>query len=300
MMQALSTWHRTLFRRGFLILFVLVTLNAAAGQDARFLWKHTSDQPELILGLRTVCLQMLPRGSVQLFTGFEFVDDWEAPLSRFRGPLYLAGMLRFDFYVSSYVSIKITGVLQEFQRIQGDPDLSGYDVKSDVANDIGDFSVATVVTLLSQKRHRPAVGMRIETKLPNTNQEHGLGPNTTDVTLSLLASHRAGSLIAFGDMGVGILTAPRLLNEQNDVFVYGFGFIWKLSEEWRIAGEVNGFVSTRLTTPVGTESRGYVRLGCVWSLPRLAVEVYPGYGLTGREGAFRLMVGLSWKAIHKT
>jgi hypothetical protein len=265
-----------------------------AGQDARSLREDTSDQPELILGLRTVCLRMLPRGSTQMFTGFEFVDDWEAPLSRFRGPLYRAGMLRFDFFLSPYVSIKITGVVQEFQRIQGDPDLSGYDIRSGTANDVGDFSVAMIATLLPQRRHRPAVGMRIETKLPNTNQEHGLGPNTTDVTFSLLAAQSIGTLRIFSDVGVDILTAPRLLNEQNDVFVYGFGFIWKLSERWRIAGEANGFVSTRKTTPVCTESRGHVRLGCVWSFRRLAVEVYPGYGLTDREGKFRMMVGMSW------
>jgi len=257
--------------------------------------RHLPDGSTVPLALKTHVLQLMPRGSINGFSAVEFKHEWKAPISKLQGDLIRLGMFRFDFYIAKYVSIKITGVVQEFLRIHGNPDLGQYDIQSNTAHDIGDVSIATVACIIPPKKHRPALGFRIETKLPNTNQDRGLGPNTTDIIISTLAAHRAGPVLVFGDVGIGILTAPRNLNEQNDVLVYGLGSIWRINSHLQLAWEVNGFLSTRPTIPVGTEDRGNLRFGLVWTLRKWTIELFPGYGLTKREGKFSLLVGLSWR-----
>ncbi|MDZ7362450.1 MAG: hypothetical protein ONB46_17260 [candidate division KSB1 bacterium] len=237
------------------------------------------------LSLYTNSLQLLPKGKIRLHAGFELRPNWQAPITRARGDLYRFGTLRCDFGVAENVAIQIRGAVKQVLK-SGD---------KTIARDAGDFSMATIARVLSEKSKRPALGFRIETKLPNTNQDRGIGVNTTDVTMSILATKIFRSVTVFSDLGLVILTAPRQINDQNDALVYGVGVLWNVNKKFQLAGEINGFTSPRDQIPLGTEDRSAARAGAIWKLSRIACETLVLYGLTKREGQLGIIVGLSWQ-----
>jgi hypothetical protein len=265
-------------------LFCLCHL-AIAGESDSSRTRNFFNSSPVALGLQTNTLVLVPKGAAQIHTAFEFRPDWQAPITHAHGDFYRFGMLRFDFGIAPNVNIQVRGALRQVLRFDHGAN----------ANDVGDFSVATIARIVAAGKHRPALGFRIETKLPNTNQDRGLGTNTTDVAMSVLATKQYGRALVFADLGLAILTAPRQLNDQNDVMVYGLGLLWNLSRHFQLAGEINGFVSPRDQIPLGTEDRSAARLGGSWKLSRFALEILAVKGLTKREGNFGLMVGLSWQ-----
>ncbi|MGH7596530.1 MAG: hypothetical protein ACREOI_09260, partial [bacterium] len=207
------------------------------------------------------------------------------PITRSRGDLYRLGVLRFDCGIAQNVNLQIRGALRQVLRFD----------RGGSAHDVGDFSVAAVARIAEAGKHRPALGFRFETKLPNTNQDRGIGTNTTDVTMAILATKQYGRALVFADLGLAILTAPRQLNDQNDVMVYGLGLLWNLNQHFQLAGDVNGFVSPRDQIPLGTEDRSAARLGVSWKLSKIALEILIVNGLTQREGRLGMMAGVSWQ-----
>ena len=66
----------------------------------------------------------------------------------------------------------------------------------------------------------------------------------------------------FGNLGVGILTAPTEPFTQNDVLLYGVAGIYRVNRQINLAGEINGRANTRSgRAPLGTESLSEARLG---------------------------------------
>ncbi len=255
---------------------------AIAGDNDSSRTKNLFASPAAVLALQTNNLQLVPKGALRMHTAFEFRPDWQAPITRACGDLYRVGVLRFDLGIAQNVSLQIRGALRQVLRFDHGAN----------ANDVGDFSVATIARIVAAGKHRPALGFRIETKLPNTNQDRGLGTNTTDVTMSVLATKQYGRALIFVDLGLAILTAPRQLNDQNDVMVYGLGSLYNLSRHFQLAGEINGFASPRDQIPLGTEDRSAMRLGFSWKLSKFALEVLAVNGLTEREGAWGIIIGI--------
>ena len=73
---------------------------------------------------------------------------------------------------------------------------------------------------------------------------------------------RDGRLNTFGNLGLGIYTAPTQLFTQNDMLLYGSAGIFRVNKTVNVAAEVNGRANTRGgAAPLGTESRGEFRLG---------------------------------------
>jgi hypothetical protein len=247
--------------------------------------KNHFNSPAAALTLQTNNLQLAPKGAFRMHTAFELRPDWQAPITRARGDLYRLGVLRFDFGISHNINLQIRGALRQVLRFDHGAS----------ANDVGDFSVATIGRIVAAGKHHPAFGVRIETKLPNTNQDRGIGTNTIDVTMSLLATKQCGHALVFADLGLAILTAPRQLNDQNDVMVYGLGLLWNLSQHLLLAAEITGFVSPRDQIPLGTEDRSAARLGLCWKLPKVVLEILAVNGLVQREGSLGVTAGVSWQ-----
>ncbi len=271
----------------FLSTFILPSFChlAIAGDNDSSRTKDFFNPPAAALALQTNNLQLVPKGAARVHTACEFRPDWQAPITHARGDLFRFGMLRFDLGIAQHVTIQIRGALRQVLRFEhGAND-----------NDVGDFSVATIARIVAAGKHRPALGFRIEIKLPNTNQDRGIGTNTTDVTMAVLATKQYGRIFVFADIGMAILTAPRQLNDQNDVMVYGFGSLWNLSKHFQLVGEVNGFVSPRDQIPLGTEDRSAGRLGFSWKLAKIALEIMAVNGLIQREGSLGVTTGLSWQ-----
>lgn len=258
---------------------------ANAGENDSSRTKNLFGSPAAVLALQTNNLQLAPRGALRIHAACEFRPDWQAPITRARGDLFRLGVLRFDFGIAQNVTIQIRGALRQVLRFD----------RGASASDVGDFGVATIARIVSAKAQRPALGFRIKAKLPNTNQDRGIGTNTIDVTMTVLATKQYGRALVFADLGLAILTAPRQLNDQNDVMVFGLGLLWNLSQRFQLAGEINGFVSSRDQIPLGTEDRSAARLGVIWKLSKVALEIMAVNGLIQREGRLGVTAGLSWQ-----
>jgi len=217
------------------------------------------------LKIQTNYLQTLPSGTFLFYVGYEFQQNWVAPIYQYTGNLHRIGVLRLAYYLAKTVRLQLSGGIHQVLDYEKTPDNSELSDNSHCAADVGDFSIATIAQLVSGTKYWPALGLRIDTKLPNTNQSKGIGTNTTDITITLLSTYRYGTWSIFSDIGVGILSAPLKVNLQNDVLVYGAGFFWQLK----------------------------IRLGVVWKFPMFAVEVYPSYGLTRYEGNWGISAGIS-------
>lgn len=232
--------------------------------------------------------------TINTSVSFETRPQWRAPLSGLEGTLRRFAYLRSDFGVANNVTLQVRGAVQQQLAIDATASqpIAGFPV-SGTTHDAGDFSVAALIRLLTDKEQKTALGFHVETKLPNTTQSKGIGPNTTDIYLSLLASRKIKSGLVFGDLGIGILTAPRNLDEQNDVLSYGLGGSIDLSRSLKVAAEINGYLTTRNVIPLGTEARGLARAGVSWRLGAFNLEAALAHGLTANEGAWGGSVGLA-------
>lgn len=252
------------------------------------------DATPLPLSLQNEYLVPREKGSLFLLTAFEVRSQWIAPISQYRGDLLKIGSLRLDYFLSPGVVFQVKGTLRQKLRFREESN-SGAAGQLRTVQDVEDFHVSTIATFLSQRRYRPAIGLRIDTRLPNTNQKRGLGTNTTDIFLALLTTKSFPGMWFFGELGVGILTAPRVLNRQNDVLLYGLGMVMNIRRNLQIAAGVSGMVSTKQKVEIGTENRGIVQIGLHWKFPDFSLEVFPQYGLHERSGTFGVHAGLGWQ-----
>ena len=226
-----------------------------------------------------------PDRRLRLSLGMGTRSAWRAPISGLQGDLLEMGIVRADWTVASRVIIQLRGTIRQRLKIdeQHSAPVAGYP-QSGTTEDVGDFSLATVLRFYENKPHTVALGLQFETKLPNSTQVKGIGTNTTDINLSALLAARYSTLLAFASAGIGILQAPLEIDEQNDVFLYGIGLTWALHRRWELAGEINGWFNTRNLIPLGTESRGALQLGVTWRHRELSVETMLRHGVTVNEG----------------
>src|SRR3970282_2985107 len=125
-------------------------------------------------------------------------------------------------------------------------------------SDFGDIPLASKIHLLRETDDRPAIGLRFGFEMPNTNEARGIGLNTTNIFVTLLAQKHYGKLNVFGNAGLGILQAPAGLFSQNDVILYGLGATYPVHKRVTVVGEVAGRQSTRstpVTRPLGGTGR---------------------------------------------
>jgi hypothetical protein len=117
----------------------------------------------------------------------------------------------------------------------------------------------------------------------------------------ITAGKRVGDkLNVFGNLGLGILTAPLEATSQNDVLLYGLAGTYAASDRLNIVGEVNGFHSTRKTAPLGTEDFSEGRLGA--QIRALGVRWYAAgiFGISKRAPKTGLTFGITydWDAFN--
>src|SRR4030095_12711638 len=166
-------------------------------------------------------------------------------------------------------------------------------------NDVGDARLWMKIKLRNESRKVPALGFRFGVELPNSDQSRGIGTNTTNFFGMILAQKQFGKLNVFGNLGLGILTAPLEATSQNDVLLYGLAVIYEATDRLNIVGEVNGFHSTRKTAPLGTEDFSEARWGAqsralgvrwyaagIFGVSKRAPKTGLGFGITYDWDAF--------------
>jgi len=215
--------------------------------------------------LRTVDAETVPAGMMRVQVGFDFLQDVDFPLSGLSGDMTSVGVVQIRMGVGKIAEVQLEGAVHHFLDVKKQvgafvaPVLTG----PNSTHDVGDFSIATKIRLLSETKKRPAVGFRFGYQMPNSNQSRGIGSNTSNIFAEFILQKHFGKLNLLGNAGVAILQAPAANFTQNDVLTFGAGFSYAAHRRVNVVGEVAGFHSTRTISPslVGTESRSQGRLG---------------------------------------
>jgi hypothetical protein len=251
--------------------------------------------------LITEDVDIIPPGSMRLEVGMDFLQNAKFPVSGLRGDLTRAGVIGINIGLAPNVEVQIEGVAQNFLSINSQgPSAIPLDVApgANSTNDFGDFTLWTKIKLRSETANGPSIGFRFGVQLPNSSQGRGIGLNQTNAYGQLLVGKkfgRNGRVNTFGNLGIGILTAPTQLFTQNDVVMYGAASIIRISDQFSIAGEVNGRMNTRPGGgPLGTESQGEARLGMQIRASGLRFDFAGIKGLTSQSPRSGLTVGVTY------
>ena len=236
-------------------------------------------------------------GLILLEGGFDALHEVYYPASGLQGNLLRIPTLGVSFGISSIAELQIDGGI--FNRLsvtsRKDAPLSDLlDFSGDSTHDVEDIVLATKIRVAAEGPSRPSFGVRFATKLPNASNENGLGLDTTDFFASLLLGKTVQSIRFVGNVGLGILADPVDGNRQNDVLTYGTSVARALRQGLELVGELNGRLSTRDNAPIGTESRGAMRLGARFTKSTVRVDVGVIFGLTSRDPSVGLTAGATW------
>jgi len=251
--------------------------------------------------LLTEDVDIIPPGSLRIEAGIDFVQRARFPVSGLTGDLTRAGVIGINIGLAPNVEVQIEGVAQNFLSINSrGPSAIALSLPAGAnsTNDIGDFTLWTKIKLRNETEHLPSVGFRFGVQLPNSNQARGLGLNQTNAYGQVLFGKKFGPnarVNTFGNLGIGILTAPTGLFTQNDVLTYGLAGIVRLNKQFSLAGEVNGRANTRPGNgPLGTESQGEARLGMQVRASGLRFDFAGIKGLTRLTPRSGLTVGVTY------
>lgn len=251
--------------------------------------------------LLTEDVDIIAPGSLRIEAGIDFVQRAKYPVSGLTGDLTRAGVIGITIGLAPNVEVQIEGVAQNLLSINSrGPSAIPLTVPAGAnsTNDIGDFTLWTKIKLRNETAHLPSVGFRFGVQLPNSNQARGLGLNQTNAYGQVLFGKKFGQdarVNTFGNLGIGILTAPTGLFTQNDVLTYGLAGIVRLNKQFSVAGEVNGRANTRPGNgPLGTESQGEARLGMQVRASGLRFDFAGIKGLTKLSPRSGLTVGVTY------
>ena len=257
--------------------------------------------------LLTEDVDVTPEGAVEVGVGVDFFQNAKFPLSGLKGDLTRVGDVRARVGFAPNIEFQIEGVLQNFlatntTSVVNPPIPLSIDGNS--SNDTGDFTLSTKIKLKNETKTLPAIGFKFGFQLPNSNQAKGIGTNQINVFGKILAQKRFGSRVKgtsrvnlFGNLGIGILTAPLAQFTQNDVLLYGLAGIYRVSDHVNLVSEINGRASTRSgIAPLGTESLSQFRIGTQIKASGLRFDTAAAFGLTKYSPRTGIVFGVTYQS----
>jgi hypothetical protein len=267
----------------FAILFALLSCASAVSAQQRPL---VTEDPETI-----------GAGLVLVEGGFDALHDVYYPASGLQGNLLRIPTLGVSFGISSIAELQIDGGILNRLSVKSRKDAPLSDLlnfSGDSTHDVEDIVLATKIRVAGESPAHPSFGVRFATKLPNASNESGLGLDTTDFFASLLLGKTVQSIRLVGNVGLGILADPVDGNRQNDVLTYGASVARAVRQGLELVGEINGRLNTRDNAPIGTESRGAMRLGGRFTKGTVRVDTGLIFGMTSRDPSIGLTAGVTW------
>ena len=244
--------------------------------------------------------EVVGAGMVLLEGGFDYGRDVLYPLSGLQGNLLRVPTLGVSFGLSSIAELQIDGGIYNRLSITHTgvgpaPLANQLTVTGTTTHDVEDIVIATKIRVASETGSRPAMGLRFATRLPNAGNESGLGLDTTDFHAQFLVGKTTRSVRIVGNVGLGILSDPTRGDNQNDVLDFGASVARAVREGLEVVGEINGRASTRGgTPPVGTESRGLVRIGGRFTKGTVRIDAGILLGMTSRDPSFGFTAGATY------
>ena len=253
--------------------------------------------------LLTDDVDITPTGSIEIGVGVDFLQNAKFPLSGLTGDLTRLGDVRIRTGFAPNVELQIEGTLQNFVAINSRrPSAIPLTVTGNSTNDFDDFTVSAKVKLRSETKHLPAIGMKFGFQMPNTDQAKGIGTNQINIFSKILIQKKFGSVLnrtskfnLFGNIGLGIMTAPLASFTQNDVLLYGIAGIYRVNGRINIVSEVNGRANTRSgAAPLGTESISQFRVGAQIKASGLRFDTAAVVGLTRYSPRSGIIFGITY------
>ncbi|CAN5633892.1 hypothetical protein BH24ACI3_BH24ACI3_07050 [soil metagenome] len=279
-----------MLRFSFLLAVVLFWLSPALAQQRPLL---TDD------------IDITPQGALEIGVGVDFIQNMKFPLSGLKGDLTRVGDIRIRQGFASNVEIQIEGSLQNFLAInsQATPSPIPLNISGNSTNDFDDFIVSAKVKLFSETANLPAIGMKFGYQMPNTDQARGIGTNQINIFSKFIAQKKFGKRAGkaplaniYGNLGLGIMSAPLGNFSQNDVILYGLAGIIRITDHVNVATEVNGRANTRGgTAPLGTESIGQFRVGTQIRASGLRFDTAAIFGLTRYSPRTGITFGVTYE-----
>ncbi len=192
-------------------------------------------------------------GSLTTETGMTYVTRARFPLSRLGGNLLQVPVSGLHFNLGDRAEFQLTAPLHNFLWV--------HENGTGKRNDWGDGEVSTKIKVFDEKGRRPIIGFRPTVILPNSNDEKGIGTDTTQFFARILAGKHVGTAFIFGNVGLGLLDDTVKLRSQQDVLAYGIAAVVPVSGRASLAGEINGIHNPQQNPTPGGEDHSQVRLG---------------------------------------
>jgi hypothetical protein len=237
-------------------------------------------------------------GRILIEGGIDYFVAQQYPVSGLQGNLWRLPTIGISIGISSIAEIQVDGGF--FNRLtitdRGRAPLSRLlTVTGNTTHDVEDFVVATKIRLLPESPRHPALAVRVATKLPNGSNERGITLDTTDFYAGLLGAKTVQSVRLVGNFGVGVLSDPTAISQQNDLVVYGVSFARAITDHAELVGEINGRWSTRNGGPFpGTETRSLLALGGRYTRGSLRLDAGLLFGLTPIDPTIGFTTGFTY------
>jgi hypothetical protein len=250
-------------------------------------------------------IDITPAGAIEIGAGVDFFQNAKFPLSGLKGDLTRVGDIRIRQGFASNVEIQIEGVVQNFLAINSQgPSSIPLSVTGNSTSDFDDFTISAKIKLLNEKGVLPAVGLKFGYQMPNTDQAKGIGTNQINLFTKLIVQKRFGKrqgrtplANVYGNLGLGIMSAPLASFTQNDVLLYGVAGIFRVNKRINIATEVNGRLNTRSgAAPIGTESISQYRIGTQIRASGLRFDTAAIFGLTKHSPRTGVTFGVTYES----
>ena len=241
--------------------------------------------------------ETIGEGRVLVESGIDIERDARFPVSGLRGNVLAVPTLGVSVGLSSIAEIQIDGGLYRRLTIteQRSAPLSGLlSIEGDRTSDVEDIVIATKVRLFGEGVHRPAMGLRFATKLPNASNESGLGKDTTDFFVSLLGAKTIQSIRFVGNVGLAILSDPLHGDRQDDLLTYGVSVARAVTHSAEFVGEINGRYTNATVASVGAENRAVMRFGGRYTRGSVRVDAGLLLGMTPRDPDVGFTAGFTW------
>ena len=161
-------------------------------------------------------------------------------------------------------------------------------------SDTGDARIELMFAPLSVGA-RVALGGWVAMELPNSDEMKGIGHNTTNTYLGVVASAPISRLTLAGRLGVGILESPLDSFSQDDVIVYALHAVVSAGEGLRLLGSVEGTSNPRRTPSLGLEDTSLATVGAEIGSGAWRLDGFVSWGFATRSPDWLAGIGLSWR-----
>jgi hypothetical protein len=245
--------------------------------------------------LATVDPLLAEPGWLVVETGAGFAHDREIPAVGLRGNVLRVPELTLRLSVASRVELRVdTGYEVLFVHERREAPLSAeLDYDGEASSDIRDPVVSTLVRVRDESGQAPAIGLKIATRLPVASNQSGLGLDTTDFFLALLAAKDGAGLRWVANLGLGILEVPTAVTSQNDVLTYGFSVSRDIGSRLAVGAGVDGHVDLSGQVHPGTEDTSVVRLGGRFGAGASTIDAALLIGLAEVDAPLGVTIGLT-------